>query len=103
MGAMLETKNQSSRAFHFVVLIGFVSLFADMAYEGAHGINGQFLGVLGSSTTVVGAVAGLGEFAAYGSRFLADHDLWALRTVMVPASVVQERTSENLWKRPSIL
>jgi hypothetical protein len=67
-----------SAALRFVILIGLVSLFADVAYEGAHGINGQFLESLGASATVVGAVAGLGELFAYGLRFFSGR--WADRT-----------------------
>ena len=35
------------RALQFIVLIGAVSLFADMTYEGARSITGPFLAVLG--------------------------------------------------------
>ena len=31
------------RAFWFVVVVGVMSLFADMTYEGARSVNGQFL------------------------------------------------------------
>ena len=44
----------------FVVLMGIVSLFADMTYEGARSITGQYLALLGASGTVVGVVSGLG-------------------------------------------
>jgi MFS family permease len=70
-------------ALRFVIAIGIVSLFADMTYEGARGIAGQFLLTLGASATVVGVVAGLGELAGYGLRsifgYLADktHKYWA--------------------------
>jgi predicted MFS family arabinose efflux permease len=59
------------RAFWFVVLVGVMSLFADVTYEGARGVNGQFLGSLGASALVVSAVAGLGELAGYGLRFVS--------------------------------
>lgn len=52
----------------FVVLIGVVSLFADMTYEGARSITGPFLGTLGASATMVGFVAGFGELMGYGLR-----------------------------------
>ncbi len=61
----------SRRAVRFVVLIGIVSLFADFAYEGARSITGPFLAVLGASGTVVGIVAGLGEFLGYGLRLFS--------------------------------
>ena len=59
------------RAFWFVVVVGVMSLFADMTYEGARSVNGQFLGSLGASALAVSTVAGLGELAGYGLRFLS--------------------------------
>lgn len=58
-------------AMLFIVLIGVVSLFADMTYEGARSITGQFLGSLGASGAIVGFVAGFGELAGYAIRFLS--------------------------------
>jgi len=55
-------------AMRFIVLLGVVSLFGDMTYEGARSITGPFLGLLGASATVVGIVAGLGELIGYGAR-----------------------------------
>lgn len=66
------------RAFWFVVLVGVMSLFADMTYEGARAINGQFLKSLGATALLVSTVAGLGELAGYGLRFLSGR--WADRT-----------------------
>jgi MFS family permease len=59
------TKEQATR---FVWLIGLVSLFADMTYQGAHGNAGPYLALLGASGTVVGVVAGAGEFVNYTLR-----------------------------------
>ena len=59
------------RAIAFIVLIGCVSLFADMTYEGGRSIAGPFLGSLGASAVVVSTVAGLGEFLGYGVRYLS--------------------------------
>jgi MFS family permease len=60
----------------FVVLVGIVSLFADMTYEGARSITGPYLAILGASGATVGIVAGFGEFIGYairlGSGYLAD-------------------------------
>jgi len=57
-------------------LLGVISLFSDMTYEGARSISGPFLGTLKASAVVVGVVAGLGEFLGYtlrlGSGYLAD-------------------------------
>jgi MFS family permease len=59
------------RAIAFIVVIGCVSLFADMTYEGGRSIAGPFLGTLGASAVVVSAVAGLGEFLGYGVRYIS--------------------------------
>ncbi len=63
-------------ALFFVILMGCVSLFSDMTYEGARSITGPYLKVLGSSAAVVGIVAGLGELVGYvlrlGSGIIAD-------------------------------
>lgn len=63
-------------AMRFIVLLGLVSLFADMTYEGARSATGPFLQSLGASAAVVGVVAGIGELAGYalrlGSGYLAD-------------------------------
>lgn len=58
-------------ATRFVVLLGVVSLFADMTYESARSITGPFLELLGASATVVGVVAGLGELIGYALRFVS--------------------------------
>jgi MFS family permease len=58
-------------ALAFIVAIGVVSLFADMAYEGMRAITGPFLGLLGASATIVGIVAGTGELAGYLLRLVS--------------------------------
>ena len=60
-------------ALRFIVLLGIVSLFADMTYEGARSITGPFLAVLGASATVVGIVAGFGELVGYGLRLVSGY------------------------------
>ncbi|MGB6976746.1 MAG: MFS transporter [Gammaproteobacteria bacterium] len=63
-------------ALKFVVLIGIVSLFADMTYEGARSITGPYLAVLGANAVIVGFVIGFGALLGYGLRlvfgYLAD-------------------------------
>ena len=61
------------RPWHFVLCFGLVSLFADMVYEGARSIIGPYLATLGASATVVGAVAGAGEFIGYGLRVVSGY------------------------------
>jgi MFS family permease len=60
-------------AIRFVVLLGVVSLFADMTYEGGRSITGPYLELLGASATVVGIVAGIGELLGYGLRLLSGY------------------------------
>jgi MFS family permease len=64
------------RAVVFIVLLGMISLFADMTYEGARSINGPYLGLLGVTATTIGIVSGAGELVGYavrlGSGYLAD-------------------------------
>jgi predicted MFS family arabinose efflux permease len=55
-------------ALRFVLIIGVVNLFADLTYEGGRAITGPFLGTLGASATIIGFVAGLGEFVGYSLR-----------------------------------
>jgi predicted MFS family arabinose efflux permease len=52
-------------ALAFTVAFGFVSLFADAAYEGMRGISGPFLASLGASGAAVGIIAGGGELVGY--------------------------------------
>jgi MFS family permease len=57
-------------ARRFIVIMGVVALFGDMTYEGARGLVGPYLALLGASATVVGFTAGLGELLGYGLRLL---------------------------------
>lgn len=60
-------------AIKFVVLLGLVSLFADLTYEGARSISGQYLAILGASGFVTGVVAGFGELIGYGFRLVSGY------------------------------
>ena len=55
-------------AIRIIVSFGFVSLFADMTYEGARAIHGPFLALLGASATAVGLISGVGELIGFGLR-----------------------------------
>jgi Major Facilitator Superfamily len=77
----------SRRALRFVVLVGVVSLFADMTYEGAWSVTGPFLHTLGATGVIVGLVAGFGELIGYALRlasgYIADRTAryWAVTVV----------------------
>ncbi len=68
-----EHAGQARQALRFVVLLGVVSLFADMAYEGARSIAGPYLAMLGASATIVGVTAGLGELLGYALRIVSGY------------------------------
>ena len=67
----MSNKVAQIRAVRFVVLLGLVSLFADMTYEGGRSITGPYLAFLGASAAVTSIVAGLGEFIGYGLRMVS--------------------------------
>jgi MFS family permease len=76
MGRLGETNPKDLRkagAWKFIILVGVVSLFSDMTYEGARSITGPFLGMLNASATLVGIVAGLGEFIGYALRLVSGY------------------------------
>ncbi|MGE0033752.1 MAG: MFS transporter, partial [Pseudothermotoga sp.] len=60
-------------AMIFIVLMGFVSLFSDIVYEGARGVAGPFLLQLGAGAAVVAFAAGFGEFAGYVLRLFTGY------------------------------
>lgn len=81
------------RALKFIVLLGIVSLFADVTYEGARSGAGPFLATLGASALIVSLVSGGGELVGYALRLwsgrLADRTqrYWAITfaVLLVPA------------------
>lgn len=54
-----------------IAAFGFVSLFADMVYEGMRSVSGPYLLSLGASAAVVGLVTGAGEAMALVLRLVA--------------------------------
>jgi Arabinose efflux permease len=94
-------------AVSFVILMGIVSLFADMTYEGARSIYGAYLPLLGASATVLGFVTGLGEFIGYALRlitgFIADKtkNYWGMTLLGYGVNLVAipflALVSENGW------
>ena len=72
-----EKKEKKKRvALQFIFLLGIVSLFGDITYEGARSVAGPYLPSLGASALAVGLVGGIGEFLGYALRlvsgFIAD-------------------------------
>lgn len=62
-----------NRAVKFILLMGLVSLFGDITYEGARSVTGPFLATFGVSAILVGFVSGFGEFAGYAVRLLSGY------------------------------
>lgn len=58
-------------AWRFVLGLGFVSLLADVVYEGARSVAGPLLESLGAGALLVGAVTGAGEAAALMLRLVS--------------------------------
>jgi len=58
-------------AMRFILMMGLVSLFGDISYEGARAMTGPYLAFLGASAVTVGFVSGLGEFLGYGLRLFS--------------------------------
>lgn len=73
MSKSIQKDISRAAAMKFVVLIGIVSMFADMTYEGARSITGPYLGMLGASAAIVGFTAGFGEFLGYGLRLFSGY------------------------------
>lgn len=71
-----KASQERTNALRFIILMGIVSLLGDVVYEGARGVTGPYLALLGASATMVGLIGGLGEFIGYALRlfsgFIAD-------------------------------
>jgi len=58
---------------YFIILLGIVSLFGDIVYQGARSVTGPYLFTLGASYSIVGLVAGVGEFVGYALRLASGY------------------------------
>jgi MFS family permease len=105
------SKQQRKSAFRFIVALGFVSLFADMTYEGAHSVIGPLLKDLGASATQVGIIAGAGEMVAASLRYfsgrLADRTraYWTITTFgyLLNLVVVPGLAFAGSWQAAALL
>ena len=64
-------KPKASPALRFVLMVGVMSLFADLTYEGSRSIVGPYLGLLGAGAFAISVVTGLGEFLGYALRLVS--------------------------------
>lgn len=69
----MNKKSMIGEGFKIVILLGIISLLGDIIYEGARSVNGPYLQTLGASATIVGLIAGIGEFLGYGIRLIAGY------------------------------
>ena len=56
------------QALRLILLLGLVSLLADVTYEGARSIVGPYLALLGASAFTIGFVSGFSELLCYAFR-----------------------------------
>lgn len=70
---MNQTRPLNSRrnAYMAIVLLGVVSLFGDIVYEGSRGLAPDYLAFLGASALVVGLVGGAGDLVGYAIRLVS--------------------------------
>jgi MFS family permease len=67
-GSIAAGLGQGRAAIVFVMLLGLVSLLADVALEGTRSVLGPYLLLLGASAAAVSLVSGLAELIGYGLR-----------------------------------
>jgi MFS family permease len=111
MTADQSTYANRRAAMRFVLLMGVVSLFADMTHEGARGIVGPFMALLGASGTAVGFVSGFGELCGYlvrlPSGYLSDRTrrYWTITIVgyAVNMTAVPLLALADRWEAASVL
>jgi len=65
--------SQKKQAYILVILFGVISLFGDVLYEGARGVNGPYLKTLGANAATVGFIVGIAELLGYGIRLASGY------------------------------
>ena len=66
----MSFKDIGKKSLIVFILLSFVSLFADMTYEGARSVSGAYLDALGA-TAILASLASIGEFLGYVMRFFS--------------------------------
>jgi len=61
------------KAINLIILFGMVSLFGDVAYEGARSVNGPYLKLLSVNAATLGLITGIGEFLGYALRIVSGY------------------------------
>jgi len=62
-----------TKALKLIILLGIVSLFGDIVYEGGRSVNGPYLEILGANAAIVGLIVGIGELLGYGIRLISGY------------------------------
>ena len=83
--ALSDTTTPRLNAWRVVWWFGFVSLAADMVYEGARSMYGPVLAALGATAVVVGLVTGAGEAMALVLRLVFGPDRGPDRALLDPS------------------
>jgi len=65
--------NPRRRALNLIILFGLISLFGDLAYEGARSVNGPYLKLLAVNAATLGMITGAGEFLGYALRLVSGY------------------------------
>jgi MFS family permease len=65
---LMKQPSTKATALKFMPLIGVVSFFADITYEGSRSIVGPYLALFGASALVVAITSGFGMLLRYGLR-----------------------------------
>jgi MFS family permease len=105
----LSAKKRTS--LYFIFLLGLVSLFAEMAYEGSHSMSGQYLSRLSANSLIIGTLAGFGELIAFGIRGLTGyiirhpHQWWPVTFVgyVINLSTVPLLALATRWEEAALL
>ncbi len=87
------------RGIAVFILLGLIALLADFTYEGARGVLGAYIAVLGGTSIAVG-LFGLGEFLGYISRFLGGYIAHLYRSSKVVWGLVACGYTVNLVAVP---
>lgn len=68
-----NSQNLKRSAYTIILLLGLVSLFGDIVYEGARSINGPYLKLLTVNAVTLGIITGVGEFLGYALRLVSGY------------------------------
>lgn len=68
-----DKRREVRKALSVILLFGLVSLFGDIAYEGARSVNGPYLKLLAVNAATLGLISGFGELLGYALRLISGY------------------------------